>query len=94
MCTSKAVYMKDFYVSVDGSPTPILKAPWINAEKKDLLVPDKEIFIGVDWKKSVPDESQGYWEKGMTSIPLVAYMLNGRTTHRKVAEHFGYYREE
>jgi hypothetical protein len=51
---------------------------------------EKEIFIGVDWKKSVPDEAQGYWEKGFTSIPLVAYMLSDGTTHRKVSEHFNY----
>ena len=82
--------MKDFNVSVDGVTTPILDAPWINPEKKDRLVKEKEIFISIDWKKTVPDESQGYWEKGMISIPLVAYMLSDRTTHRKVAEHFGY----
>ncbi len=86
--------MKDFNVSVDGVSTPILRVPWINPDKKDQLVTEKEIFIGVDWKKSVPDESKGYWEKGMTSIPLVAYMLNDRTTHKKVAEHFGYQPEE
>lgn len=90
ICTSKAVYMKDFNVSVDGVTTPILDAPWINPEKKDRLIKEKEIFIGIDWKKTVPDESQGYWEKGMISIPLVAYMLSDRTTHRKVAEHFDY----
>ena len=90
ICASKAVYMKDFCVLVDGVSTPIMKAPWINPEKRDQLVAEKEIFIGVDWKKSVSDESQGYWEKGMTSIPLVAYMLNDRTTHRKVSEHCGY----
>ena len=32
----------------------------------------------------------GYWEKGMTSVPLVAYMLNDQTTHKKVRQHFGY----
>ena len=82
--------MKDFCVSVDGVSTPVLNAPWINSDKRDQLVTEKEIFIGVDWKKSVPDEDQGYWEKGLTSIPLVAYMLNDRTTYRKVSEHFGY----
>ena len=86
--------MKDFIVSVNGESTPILDVPWINTEKKDRLEKEKEIFIGVDWKKTVPDESQGYWEKGMTSIPLVAYTLSDRTTYRKVAEHFGYQSEE
>ena len=36
------------------------------------------------------DINDGYWEKGMTTVPLVAYMLNDRTTHQKVREHFGY----
>ena len=26
----------------------------------------------------------------MTTVPLVAYMLNDKTTHQKVREHFGY----
>ena len=58
ICTSKAVYMKDFNVSVNGVSTPILKAPWVNQDKKDQLVTEKEIFIGVDWKKSVPDDDR------------------------------------
>ena len=32
------------------------------------------------------DINDGYWEKGMTTVPLVAYMLNDKTTHRKVRE--------
>lgn len=26
----------------------------------------------------------------MTTVPLVAYMLNDKTTHQKVRDHFGY----
>lgn len=36
------------------------------------------------------DISDGNWEKGMTTVPLVAYMLNDKTTHQKVRDHFGY----
>lgn len=28
--------------------------------------------------------------KGMTTVPLAAYMLNDKTTYQKVKEHFGY----
>lgn len=89
-CTSTAVPMKNFVVQVDGKPTPIADAPWVSEEAKQKLDPNKEVFIGVDWKKYVTDPSEGYWEKGMTTVPLVAYMLNDKTTHQKVREHFGY----
>ena len=42
------------------------------------------------WKNVEEDQNNGYWEKGMTSIPLVAYQLNDQTTHRMVRKHFGY----
>ena len=51
---------------------------------------DTEIFIRVDWKSYVQDQSDGYWEKGMTSVPMVAYQLSDQSTHKKVREHFGY----
>ena len=35
---------------------------------KDALKIDQEIFIGVDWKSFVEDQSDGFWEKGMTSV--------------------------
>lgn len=89
-CTSTAVPMKNFVVQVDGKPTPIADAPWVSEEAKQKLDSNKEVFIGVDWKKYVTDPSEGYWEKGMTTVPLVAYMLNDKTTHQKVREHFGY----
>ena len=36
------------------------------------------------------DISDGYWERGMTTGPLVADMLKDKTTHQKVRDHFGY----
>ena len=89
-CTSTAVPMKNFKVMVDGTSTPVPDAPWESEESKEKLDPNKEVFIGVAWKKYVTDISDGYWEKGMTTGPLVAYMLKDKTTHRKVRDHFGY----
>lgn len=89
-CTSTAVPMKNFKVMVDGTSTPVEDAPWESEESKEKLDPNKEVFIGVAWKKYVTDINDGYWEKGMTTVPLVAYMLNDKTTHQKVRDHFGY----
>ena len=89
-CTSTAVPMKNFKVMVDGALTPVADAPWEYEEAKQKLDFNKEVFIGVTWKKYVTDINNGYWEKGMTTVPLVAYMLSDKTTHQKVKEHFGY----
>ncbi len=91
-CTSTAVPMKNFNVMVSGTPTPVADAPWVSEESKQKLDPNKEVFVGVNWKKYVTDVNDGYWEKGMTTVPLVAYMLmlNDKSTHQKVREHFGY----
>lgn len=89
-CTSTAVPMRKFRVMVNGVPTLISEVQWESEESKEKLDPNKEVFIGVEWKKFVTDPAEGYWEKGMTTVPLVAYMLNDKTTHRKVREHFGY----
>lgn len=89
-CTSTAVPMKNFKVMVDGTSTPVADAPWESEESKEKLDSNKEVFIGVAWKKYVTDINDGYWEKGMTTVPLVAYMLNDKTTHQKVRDHFGY----
>lgn len=88
-CTSTAVPMKHFKVMVDGAPTFVSDAPWESEESKRKLDPNKEVFIGVAWKKTVTDPAKGYWEKGMTTVPLVAYTLSDRTTHQKVREYFG-----
>lgn len=89
-CTSTAVPMKNFKVMVDGTSTPVADAPGESEESKEKLDSNKEVFIGVAWKKYVTDINDGYWEKGMTTVPLVAYMLNDKTTHQKVRDHFGY----
>ena len=90
ICTATAVPMKEFTVDVDGTAVPITDVQWMKPTYKDALKVDQEIFIRVDWKSYVDDQNDGYWEKGMTSVPLVAYMLNDQTTHKKVRQHFGY----
>lgn len=59
----------------------------------DKLDMEKELFIGVKWIKYVDDQSNGYWEKGLTSVPLVAYTLSDRSTYKKIRTHFGYSEE-
>lgn len=90
ICTATAVPMTEFMVDLDGTMVPITDVQWLKPEYKSALQVDKEIFIRVDWQSFVDDQNDGYWEKGMTSIPLVAYMLNDPTTHKKVRQHFGY----
>lgn len=90
ICTASAVSMKQFFVSINGVDTSITDAPWIEPTYKANLDVEKEIFIRVEWKAYVQNQSDGYWEKGMTSVPMVAYQLNDQSTHKKVREHFGY----
>ena len=88
LCTSAAALSKNFLVEEDGIKKPVLDCIWINAAAKAELDPQKERFLGVRWIKKVPIE-EGYWEKGMTSLPMVAYLMKDETTHNKVLEHFG-----
>lgn len=90
ICIAKAVRMKDFRVVVDGQQILITDVDWDCPKMRDRLDREKELFLRVEWKAFVSNPSEGYWEKGMTSVPLVAYTLSDRSTYRKVAEHFGY----
>ena len=49
--------------------------------------PSDEYFLAIKWFKTTTKEL-GYWEKGMTSVPMVAYTTNDETTHNKVLKHF------
>lgn len=93
-CISTAVPMNKFKVEIDGEMVPIESAPWDSEDAKSRLDREKELFIGVKWKKYVTDQSQGFWERGLVSVPLVAYTLTDRTTYKKVREYFGYSPEE
>ena len=81
-------------MSAPPTPTPVSDAPWESEESKQKLDPNKEMFIGVAWKKYVTDINDGYWEKGMTTNSPVTYMLNDKTTHQKLKEHIGYTDDE
>ena len=87
-CTAVAVPMGQFQVNVNNQDVLIENAPWIQEDDKKKLDPNREVFIRVEWKKYVSDQNKGYWEKGMTSVPLVAYTLSDKSTYKKVIEHF------
>lgn len=93
-CTASAVPMKNFKVRINGVEKPISEVTWESEEGKSKLDPNKEVFIGIAWKKYVTDPAEGYREKGMTTVPLVAYVLKDKTTYQKVREHFGYKEDE
>lgn len=87
-CTGAAVKMDKFTVAVDGIEKPISDVPWALPDLKAKLIPEHELFIRIEWKRFVTDEADGYWEKGMKSLPMVAYKLSDRTTHDMVQKYF------
>lgn len=89
-CKAAAVPMRAFTVNVNDEDKSIMTVPWIQPMAKANLNAEKEIFIRVEWKSYVDDEQDGYWEKGMKTIPTVAYKLSEQNTYKKVREHFGY----
>ena len=64
-----------------------MECDWINNNAKASIKPSDEYFLAVKWFKTTTKEL-GYWEKGMTSVPMVAYTTNDETTHNKVLKHF------
>ena len=87
ICTSQEVPTSNFVVKEKGSDKNILDCAWVDESAKMTLNPLKEYFLGVHWIRTVPAED-GYWEKGMKSVPMVAYTMNDGTTHNKVLQHF------
>lgn len=87
ICESPAVLSSDFLVEEDGATKPVLDCRWINEAAKAELDAQRECFLGVKWLRTVCVED-GYWERGMTSVPAVAYLMNDGTTHNKVLKHF------
>lgn len=87
ICCNTAVPADEFLIDHDGTQRPILTCIWTNEAAKRNIDPTSEWFLGVKWLRTVPTED-GFWEKGMVSIPMVAYTLDDRTTHDKVLEHF------
>ncbi len=89
ICIAAAVPMTEFMVKVDEVDVPISEMQWVEPSYRAKLDVRNEIFIRVDWKSYVENLNDGYWEKGMTAVPLVAYILNDQTTLKKVRQYFG-----
>ena len=87
ICTSSEIPASSFTVSDGGIIKNILDCDWVDIEARATIDTANEYFIGVKWIYTVPVED-GYWEKGMTSIPMVAYTMTDETTHNKVLRHF------
>ena len=87
-CTALAVTMDKFTVTVNGEEKLIGDVPWVRADLKATLIPNEELFIRIDWKYAVDNEADGYWVKGMRSLPMCAYKNSDRTTHDMVQRYF------
>ena len=87
ICTSSETPASSFTVSDGGIIKNIMDCDWVDIEARATIDTANEYFIGVKWIYTVPVED-GYWEKGMTSIPMVAYTMTDETTHNKVLRHF------
>lgn len=87
VCTTCETKLADFTVLDGTAKKNIMDCEWINTTAKVSIDPSNEYFVGVRWLRTVSAD-EGYWEKGMTSIPTVAYMMNDSFTHDKVLEHF------
>lgn len=87
-CTGTAVPMKEFTVQVDGEEKKIGDVIWQEPAYKERLDRNNEIFIRVEWKKTVADQKDGIWEPGMITVPLVAYKLSDQSTYKRVKELF------
>lgn len=87
ICTSEAALSDAFLVEEDGTQKPILECRWSDKDAKAELDAARECFLGVKWIRTVSVE-EGYWEKGMISLPMVAYLMNDESTHDRVLKHF------
>ena len=86
ICTAKAINADGFIIEINNEQTPILNCQWFDENAK-IALPDNELFVKVKWFRTVAIED-GYWEKGMQSLPMVAYLLGDATTHDKVLKQF------
>ena len=77
-----------FMVNDGNTEKNILDCEWEDDAAKAAIDPSNEYFVGVKWIRTVSTDD-GYWEKGMTSLPMVAYMMNDETTHNRVLQYFG-----
>ena len=87
VCTSCETPAKHFTINDNGTEKNVLDCVWIDRTAKESIDQQNEYFVGVQWIRTVSADD-GYWEKGMISLPMVAYMVNDDTTHKKVLRYF------
>ena len=71
------------------SATPgdlVADVEWLESDAKLQCMERNEWFIGVLWLRTT-DLDNGYWERGLKTVPLAAYELGG-DTHARVLKHF------
>lgn len=86
-CISRETSASGFSVNDAGTIKNILDCDWADKTAQAAIDPVNEYFVGVKWICTA-SANDGYWEKGMTSLPMVAYTMNDETTHNKVLQHF------
>lgn len=74
-------------INDNGTEKNVLDCVWIDRTAKESIDQQNEYFVGVQWIRTVSADD-GYREKGMISLPMVAYMVNDDTTHKKVLRYF------
>lgn len=87
VCTSCETPAKLYMINDNGTEKNVLDCVWIDRTAKESIDQQNEYFVGVQWIRTVSADD-GYWEKGMISLPMVAYMVNDDTTHKKVLRYF------
>ena len=88
VCTACEIPATDFTILDGDVEKNILDCEWINRAAKVAIDPSREYFLRVRWIRTVSAD-EGYWEKGMTSLPMVAYTMNDEFTHNKVLKYLG-----
>ncbi len=86
VCVSAIAPTADFKVTVDDIEKNIMDCDWVDTAAKAAIDPANEYFLAVKWLRTVSTDF-GYWEAGMTSVPMVAYQIND-TTKDMVLKHF------
>lgn len=86
VCVSVIAPTADFNVAVNDVEKNIMDCDWDDVAAKAAIEPANEYFLGVKWLRTVTKDF-GYWESGMTSVPMVAYQIND-TTKDMVLKHF------
>lgn len=87
ICMSTIVPMEEFIVVENGGQRKLMDCKWLDETAKELIDPNTEYVLAVKWLRTVSTDF-GYWERGMTSLPIVAYTIDDGTTYQKVLHHF------